>query len=192
MKKIGIILARFQPIHFGHMELIKKAVEENDLVVIFIGSADKLNERNPIPCSIRKDLVLKSLESYYDDQIIKQKIILHELVDLTDETDNSHDWGFYLYSQIVKLVGSGLYTFYYSDGYEIITSWFPGWILRDQISLSLLARGSYHSGLSATEVRRLILEDNITALSTKVPQVVLKNLQSIKAFLKVWENKKIC
>ena len=38
MKKIGVILARLQPIHNGHLELIKKAWEENDEVYVFIGS----------------------------------------------------------------------------------------------------------------------------------------------------------
>lgn len=41
MKKTGVILARFQPIHNGHIELIRKAVKENDEVLIFIGSVDK-------------------------------------------------------------------------------------------------------------------------------------------------------
>ena len=42
MKKVGVILARFQPIHNGHLELIKKAAEENEQVIVFIGSADKV------------------------------------------------------------------------------------------------------------------------------------------------------
>ena len=61
MKKIGVILARFQPIHNGHLALIKKASEENDEVHIFIGSADKFNERNPIPVNIRRELVTKAI-----------------------------------------------------------------------------------------------------------------------------------
>ena len=41
--KTGIILARFQPIHNGHLELIKQACDENDRVFVFIWSADKFN-----------------------------------------------------------------------------------------------------------------------------------------------------
>ena len=52
MKKIGVILARFQPIHNGHLALIKKASVENDEVHIFIGSADKFNERKAVPFSL--------------------------------------------------------------------------------------------------------------------------------------------
>ena len=51
--KVGVILARFQPIHNGHVELIRKAISENDKVVLLIGSSDKLNARNPIPVYVR-------------------------------------------------------------------------------------------------------------------------------------------
>lgn len=54
--KTGVILARFQPIHNGHLQLIQKAVEENDKVLVIIGSIDKLNARNPIPWTIRKEM----------------------------------------------------------------------------------------------------------------------------------------
>lgn len=55
--KIGVILARFQPIHNGHLQLISKAVQENDQVLVIIGSIDKLNDSNPIPWTIRKEMV---------------------------------------------------------------------------------------------------------------------------------------
>ena len=47
--KTGVILARFQPIHNGHLQLIKKACDENEQVLVIIGSIDKLSKRNPIP-----------------------------------------------------------------------------------------------------------------------------------------------
>lgn len=50
--KTGVILARFQPIHNGHLQLIKKACDENEQVLVIIGSIDKLSKRNPIPWTI--------------------------------------------------------------------------------------------------------------------------------------------
>lgn len=35
--KIGVILARLQPIHNGYLALIEKAIQENDEVYVFIG-----------------------------------------------------------------------------------------------------------------------------------------------------------
>lgn len=184
MKKVGVILARFQPIHNGHIELIKKASSENDEVLVFIGSIDKLNARNPIPWTIRKKLVETALEGI-------QNVRIAELADLSDENDNSHDWGFYLYANIVSLIGQSNFTIYYSDGYEIITSWFPGFLLRNNVSLSLLARNVVEDGVSATKVRNLIhLLDGDEAFEKDfqklVPPCVYEQRYQIKAYLDVW------
>ncbi len=37
--KTGLVLGRFQPLHLGHISLLKQALEENDELVICIGSA---------------------------------------------------------------------------------------------------------------------------------------------------------
>ena len=107
--KTGVILARFQPIHNGHLQLIKKACDENEQVLVIIGSIDKLSKRNPIPWTIRKQLVEKAIK----DHSLHEKTKIVELADLSDESDNSHDWGFYLYSFIVSKINQSdclLYT----------------------------------------------------------------------------------
>ena len=184
MKKIGVILARFQPIHNGHLALIKKASVENDEVHIFIGSADKFNERNPIPINIRRDLVEKSLI-----EVDIKNCHIHLLDDLSDEKDNSHDWGFYLYSKIVTEIQQSNFTIYYSDGFEIITSWFPGFILRNNVSLNLLARNATESGISATEVRNMILQ-NAEILKECVPTCVYEQKSTIKNLIELSKLKK--
>lgn len=179
MKNIGIILARFQPIHNGHLALIRKASQENDEVHVFIGSADKFNERNPIPINMRHDLAMHAIV----EAGIKN-CSLHWLDDLSDESDNSHDWGFYLYSKIVTEIQQSNFTIYYSDGFEIITSWFPGFILRNNISLSLLARNATESGISATTVRKMILEDS-NELKDVVPSLVYEQRYAIKNLIEL-------
>lgn len=82
--KYGVILARFQPIHNGHLALIKKACSENDKVLLLVGSADKVNKRNPIKVRI------KLLETALEDEGLLSRCIIHPLNDLTD---NSQDWG---------------------------------------------------------------------------------------------------
>lgn len=59
--KYGVILARFQPVHQGHMALINKACSENDKVILLVGSADKFNERNPIPLNFRIQMLEEAL-----------------------------------------------------------------------------------------------------------------------------------
>ena len=180
--KTGVILARLQPIHKGHLALIRKAIEENDEVYVFIGSADKFNQRNPLPISLRMQLANEAIEETFKGEVFKIKVL--PLDDLTDESDNSHDWGFYLYSRIVTECKNPCFTIYYSDGFEIITTWFPSFILRNNVSLCLLARGATVDGISATKVRRLIEEDS-NALDVYVPKCVLDRRETIKKHIEL-------
>jgi len=127
--KVGVIIARMQPIHNGHLELIRQALNENEEVLVLVGSADKLNIRNPIPINMRLEMAQEAVEEAFGEDSKRVQII--PLDDLTDETDNSHDWGFYLYSTIVGITGSPTFTIYYSDGFEIIMLWFPPFITRN-------------------------------------------------------------
>lgn len=179
MKTVGVILARLQPIHNGHLALIKKASAENEEVHVFIGSADKFNERNPIPINLRK---------MYAEDAVKEagidNVEFHLLDDLSDESDNSHDWGFYLYSKVVTEIQQSNFTIYYSDGFEIITSWFPGFILRNNVSLNLLARNATEAGVSATMVRDMIMRDNPSLMGV-VPSRVYKEREAIKSLIEL-------
>jgi cytidyltransferase-like protein len=186
MAKFGVMLARFQPVHLGHISLIEKACSENDKVLILVGSIDKLNERNPIPWDIRVEMLKESLEEYG----LSDKCSIIPINDLTDESDNSHDWGFYLYAKIVDIIKDSAFTMYYSDGFEIITTWFPGFLLRDYVSLTLLARGKVEKGISATDVRKAILEYDkdkhpLKTLTDMVPTSVFNRKELIKAFIKI-------
>lgn len=188
-KKVGVFLARLQPIHNGHLALIKKMIHENDECLILIGSSDKINGRNPIPGTFRKELLMDSLScddnlnSYF--QSGKIKIVL--LPDLTSEGDDSHEWGFYLYSNIVKHIGQHCFTMYYSDGWEIITKWFPGFILQNSVDLRLIARNNCEEGVSATKVRDLIIQNKLDELKKYVPEPVVQNVKIIQSFINVWK-----
>ena len=129
---VGVIIARIQPIHRGHLELIRQALNENEQVLLLVGSADKLNKRNPIPIALRLQLATEAIAEEFGEEA--KRVTITPLVDLTDESDNSHDWGFYLYSHIVGITKSPAFTIYYSDGFEIIMQWFPNFITRDFIS----------------------------------------------------------
>ena len=73
-KKIGVFLARFQPLHNAHLHVIKKALEECDRVVIMLGSSNKKSMlRNPYDFNLRYDLLKASLS---DDM---ERIDIYEL-----------------------------------------------------------------------------------------------------------------
>ena len=180
---VGVIIARLQPIHKGHLELVRQALNENDEVLILVGSADKLNKRNPIPIAMRLDLAKRAIAEEFGDNADKVKIM--PLNDLTDETDNSHDWGFYLYSKIVSETYNPNFTIYYSDGFEIITTWFPSFLLRNNVSLALLARNATVEGISATKIREYILEENEEELKKYVPNCVFEMRKTIKQHIEL-------
>lgn len=200
--KTGIILARLQPIHNGHLELIRKAWQENEQTYVFIGSADKFNKRNPIPISTRleltregiKEMLWKECEDVVSDHGVTKDQILDfahvhvvPLDDLDDESNNSHEWGFYLYSKVVTETREPNFTIYYSDGFEIITTWFPGFIMRNNVSLSLIARNSVKNGISATSVRKMIVEGDDEHLKECVPTCVFERRDHIKALIELSE-----
>lgn len=45
--KIGIYIGRFQPLHNGHINIIKKGLDECDIFIVIIGSINKCDEKNP-------------------------------------------------------------------------------------------------------------------------------------------------
>lgn len=195
MKKVGVILARLQPVHKGHLALIEKSIKENDETYIFVGSADKFNERNPIPIGLRIQLLRGAIEESFPDFQWRpvynlygdgeRTITIVPLDDLTDETQNDHEWGFYLYSNIVSASGSANFTMYYSDGFEIITSWFPGFILRNNVSLNLIARNTMEEGICATAVRNAIENDDVELLNKYVTKNVLDLRETIAQHIKI-------
>ena len=194
MRKIGVILARLQPIHNGHLALIEKSIQENEETYVFVGSANKFNQRNPLPIHLRMDLAKEAfkekfmwdeenncvMKQYEDLPCKNKKLFLIPLDDLTSEGDNSHTWGFYFYSNVVTATQCSNFTIYYSDGFEIITTWFPSYILRNNVSLSLLARGATVDGISATKIRESIVNGDDELLKKYVPTTVFEHRDVIK------------
>jgi cytidyltransferase-like protein len=178
---VGVIIARIQPIHKGHLELIRQALNENENVLLLVGSADKLNKRNPIPIAMRLELANKAIAEAFGDDA--KRINIKPLADLTDESDNSHDWGFYLYSHIVGYTKSPEFTIYYSDGFEIIMLWFPPFITRNFVSFKLNARGTIAENISATKVRKMIVDMNEGELEKFVPKGVFERREILRQFI---------
>lgn len=94
--------------------------------------------------------------------------------------------GFYLYANIVSIIKESSFNIYYSDGYEIITTWFPKFMLRDYISMTLMAREQVEEGISATTVRNAIRND--LDLEGLVPKCVIDAKFYLKEFILLHES----
>jgi len=154
----GVILFRAQPFHNGHLAQVKRAYTDmqklGSKLYIFVGSADKYGtKRNPIPIHVRLDLIYNSLEEAFSEEDLKN-IHVVALDDLSDEANNTHSWGSYLYNNVSATTKDRDFVFYYSDKPEIVLSWFDDEALM-HIWFKFLPRVD---DISATIVRKCLLE----------------------------------
>lgn len=62
--KRALYIGRFQPFHNGHLRVIKNALEENDELIIIIGSSDKsFTKKNPLTAGERIEIIKQTLLS---------------------------------------------------------------------------------------------------------------------------------
>lgn len=181
---VGVILFRAQPFHKGHLNMVQKAYDDcvkNDCdLYIFVGSADKSGtRRNPLPIDFRLMLLEGSLHEHFTTEQLK-RVHIYPLNDMTDESDNSHGWGRYLYMKMFSKTKDSDMTIYYSDDPRIMLGWFAQderWCLR----FKFLDR---HEGISATKVREAFYDINSEVLLTLlIPQFVYNYREEIKEYL---------
>lgn len=80
--KIGVIIGRFQPFHYGHAWLIKKALEKFEDVVILIGSTNVKDENNPWSYKSRKKMLAEFIRQ---NKIEKKVLKLDKIEDVPDD-----------------------------------------------------------------------------------------------------------
>jgi len=180
----GVILFRAQPFHRGHLNMVQKAYEDcaanNCDLYIFVGSADKSGTvRNPLPIDFRIMLLEGSLHEHFTTEQMKY-IHIFPLADMTDEADNSHAWGRYLYIKMFSKTKDSDMTIYYSDDPRIMLGWFAQderWLLR----FKFLDR---FEGISATLVRQAFQMPNSDPMIEKlVPRYVYNYREEIRNYL---------
>ena len=195
--KVGAFLFRGQPLHNSHLWVIKKAISENDIVCLVLGSSNRAYEkRNPFPIELRHKMlnnVLSQLEEL-DGVNVTDKVKILELPDWSseDDLDSNKIWGHYLYYNIVRVIGQSNFKLYYTDEPEIIKNWFDSEVSKN-VTLELIPREHILDGLSATKIREAILSDSTSAdsyLQKYLPKEVYKmvpDLRSILKEIKTWQ-----
>lgn len=191
-EKIGVFLARFQPLHKAHIFVIETALKECDRVVILMGSSNKESMlRNPFSFELRYQLLKDSLNNHDDFK----RIEIYELPDWSqeDKEEDNKIWGSYLYYNIVSRIKQKSFTFYYADKSDIIAEWFDE-DLRKYITHRFLDRHAIFSGLSATKIRNAILsftDEDIKYLEDCLPDAVYRRINELRGiWLDVYNNPK--
>ncbi|MBF0913816.1 adenylyltransferase/cytidyltransferase family protein [Candidatus Gracilibacteria bacterium] len=85
---LGLIIGRMNPPHNGHLGTIKKALSENQKVLLLLGTPQKRDlEKNPLTFEQRKNL----LEKCFKEEINETKLRIFEIIDSDSDfvwTDN--------------------------------------------------------------------------------------------------------
>lgn len=182
--KIGVFIARFQPLHKAHMYVIEKALKECDKVVIMLGSSNKENmPRNPFNFRLRKELLSESLSNVHD----MTKIQIYQFPDWSQENKVNDDivWGHYLYYNIVSRINQKNFTLYYSDNPDIVKNWFDDEV-KDHISFCFLDRKKVFEGLSSTKIRQALLDFTPEAkkyLYKVLPEAVFERVEELREII---------
>lgn len=165
--RIGVIIGRFNPVHTGHYELFNKALQDNDKIIIIIGSANCApSPKNPFQVNERKNLIKLGFDkldcnSAYDNNRIVYKFV-------QDSPYSDLQW----VTSVTKLVGSE------SSKTDIITlygcekdqdtaeylSMFTSW---NKVFLKPVAySNTLHGIISSTNIRNEIFSKGLVAFDT--------------------------
>lgn len=144
--KVGFAAMRMQPaIHLGHHKLICKMLEENDLVIIGLGSTQvEKTSKNPLTASERIEMI----NILYG--VDNKKIKIVRLVDLGAVTPK--DWYEYCINKLdqMKLPTP---TDYYA-GSTTDAFWFDGAVNKNNEPININIVSRYETGImSGTEIR---------------------------------------
>lgn len=178
MKKVGVFLARMQPVHNAHIHMIKTACEECDEVLVFIGSSNKKDTlRNPFDFKTRTKWLYESLPSF-----CKEKVIVYNLPDWSMENKSEDDkiWGRYFYYNVVSRIGQKHFNIYYSDGQDNLDNWFEDTEVRSYITYRLFERSKMFDGLSATKIREAFRLNDFNYVKKFCPKPVVDDFHKIR------------
>jgi nicotinamide-nucleotide adenylyltransferase len=156
------IIGRFQPFHLGHLELIRQIMNENDEIIILIGSSQaNYTLKNPFTAGERVWMIRDSL---IDSKIDMSKVFL---INATDDENNAR-W----FSNIQAL--SPPFKVLYTGNNFVRT------LLKNEhliIKEPILYEGNL---LKGSVIRKLILENN-PKWQKLVPESVKKVFREIDA-----------
>ena len=149
-----VFIGRFQPLHNGHLEIIKKALdEEAGRLIIVIGShRSPRTLKNPWTYEERKQMIDASLPSTYKDRVIYTHARDYLYSDITWLTGIQNTISELVERKSVKLIG------HFKDDSSFYLKLFPQWHLVTQPN---------YFGISSTQVRNQLFETG----EVKVPLV---------------------
>lgn len=169
--KVGLFIGRFQPFHRGHESVVRKMLEECERVIIAIGSAQEFGTiTNPFRYEYRRLMIQKVFPEYFDRISI---------LGINDRANPSNDesWGEYLLNTIYQNTNIK------PDAiYQGIENKHDHWFDSFDIHIVNINRGILK--VSATEIRKAILENNFERFMMFTPKTLHSEFKNLRKILK--------
>lgn len=185
MSKWGVMLTRAQPFHMGHLYMIKEILNENDEVLLMIGSANKVRtKRNPLSIKTRMKQVKKAIQYYLPLDEGRIKVVPLDDWSMENYSPAVKEWGNFLYYSIVFNIGVKSFNFYYNDDISTVLDWFVE-PLQERVNVRTMDRSKIADGVSATKVRDLILHSDYNTVMKYMPKTFsLEDFMIVRKVLK--------
>lgn len=153
--KIGLVHGRFQPFHNGHKFLVDRMLKECDIGVILIGSAYKIDKKNPFTFKERK----KMIEKIYGKN---KRVFIGANMDLDSPYSKNSQWDVVLSSCVLSLTGNLPTTVYCADDYNV--PW-----KRVKVKIRKFKK---HNNIFGEDVKNLIRKKKFDKIKDLVPYEV--------------------
>jgi bifunctional NMN adenylyltransferase/nudix hydrolase len=168
---VAVFVGRFQPCHNGHLEVIQRALELAERVIVLVGSSNQPRTiKNPFTFQERKSMILSYLpetESVYvlplRDFKSDDNVWASNVQKMVDKTISSFGWTDK--PQRIALIG------HEKDDTSFYLKLFPQWERVDHY---------LNEEVNATDIRNLYFTSNIKYLNAVVPPTVYAYLEQFK------------
>ena len=173
-----VFIGRFQPFHLGHEEVLRKAVQLADTVIMLVGSSNQPRTiKNPFTFSDRRQMILEAYNQ--SDYAIDSGAEL-QIVPLRDFKPDNNVWVTNVQKAVEMEVSRmgwqdkprrGAIIGHSKDETSFYLQMFPQWELIDH---------AINEVVHATDIRDLYFGSNLLYLKEVVPEKVFKFLYKFK------------
>ena len=175
--KIGVFIARFQPIHKSHELIIHQALSENDQVYVFISCSDQSRQKqNPFTIEERIDMI----NQVFPPAIFQDRLIVVPLAEFPSYSKKK--WGQYLYNKITETIKQNSFSLYCPNNTEMKMNWFTE-EQKQYINFRTVERNKNFSNISATKIREALLNDDKNYLAKNLPCELYNSTSKFKKIL---------
>lgn len=152
--RIATVIGRFQPFHNGHAHLLTKAFEENDLVIVVLGSSNRHRSiKNPFTVAERRSMIL----GWAMDELPKQTSNKLRFVESPDNLYKEWTWKSEIVRRVNDLIPTGVDTKIKLYGHEKDDS---SYYLKEFPEWDFVPVENFHE-IDATGIRQTYFESNI-------------------------------